>query len=297
VIASSATAVSTQTAKASWRWWYFAGEHSGYCANGRLRQDFRTCPENRSVTATNIQRRKTSKSGRVEYEIERSLFGGNESRLAQFGWFDYTCRAPKPDLRVIRQPNKGDLRFENVETTITTSKSALQKKCFGKPVSAISMYYRAGEKSPGHDTIVVDADTKFGHVVRYVISIDIKPAAEAKAPQSGPAQRRVARTVLKGNEARIAAPNYLNADCSSGPLPDLRVVAEPKNGTFRTEETSVAAERPADNSRAACNGKPVNAVAVYYKPKDEFAGDDEMAIDVDFHDGNVRRFVYAITVR
>ena len=71
----------------------------------------------------------------------------------------------------------------------------------------------------------------------------------------------------------------------------------PKNGTYRTEEASIAAERPANDSRAACIGKPVNAVAVYYKPKDEFAGDDEMVIDVDFKNGRVRRYVYAITVR
>jgi hypothetical protein len=49
--------------------------------------------------------------------------------------------------------------------------------------------------------------------------------------------------------------------------------------------------------REACNGKPVNAIAVYYKPKPDFTGIDEMGIDVDFRNGTVRRYIYTITVR
>jgi hypothetical protein len=300
VIASSASAAFTRAAQADW--WtarYRMNERSGYCNGGLWTVDVRYCPENRSVTTSQLHKRNASKPGRTEFEVERSLFPGNESRLTQFGWVDFNCRSPRPDVRVVKQPAKGNIRFEETAATVLASKSAVQKKCFGKPVSATALYYRAGEKSEGRDKVIVDADTKLGYVIRYIISIDVRAAAdaEAKAQQTGPAQQRVARSVLKGNETRLAAPNYLNADCSSGPLPDLRVIAAPKNGAYRTEETSVAAERPANNSRAACNGKPVNAVAVYYKPTDEFAGSDEMVIDVDYHDGNVRRFVYAITVR
>ena len=272
-------------------------EKAGYCNGGLWAVDVRYCPENRSVTASHVHNRKAAKPGRTEFELERSLFPGNESRLAQFGWLDTDCRSPRPDVRVIRQSAKGSVRFEEAATTVIASKSAVQRKCHGKPISVTAMYYRAGEKSEGRDKVIVDADTKLGYVMRYIISIDVKAAAEAKAQQTGPAQQRVVRSVLKGNEARIAAPNYLNADCSSGPLPDLRIISAPKNGAYRTEETSVPAERPAGNSRAACNGKSVNAVAIYYKPKDEFAGDDEMVVDVDFKNGTVRRFVYAITVR
>jgi len=301
-ISSSAAVALTETAQANW--WtarYRMNEKAGYCAGGLWTVDVRYCPENRTVTASQVHKRKASKSkvARTEFELERSLFPGNESRLVQFGWLDYDCRSPQPDVRVIKQPAKGSVRFEETAATVIASKSAVQKKCFGKPVSATAMYYRAGEKSDGRDKIIVDADTKLGYVMRYIVSIDVKAAAgtQEKAQLTGPAQQRVARSVLKGNETRLAAPNYLNADCSSGPVPDLRIVSAPKNGAYRTEETSVPAERPAGNSRAACNGKPVNAVAIYYKPKDEFAGDDEMVVDVDFKDGNVRRFVYAITVR
>ena len=301
-IAISSSAAGALTQAAHGNWWtarYLMGEKSGYCAGGLWTVDVRYCPENRSVTASHVRKRKAPKLARTEFEIDRRLFSGNESRLVQFGWRDYDCRSPQPDVRVIKQPAKGSVRFEETAATVIASKSAVQKKCFGKPVSATAMYYRAGEKSDGRDKIIVDADTKLGYVMRYIVSIDVKAAAgtQEKAQLTGPAQQRVARSVLKGNETRLAAPNYLNSDCSSGPVPDLRIVSAPKNGAYRTEETSVPAERSFGNSRAACNGKPVNAVAIYYKPKDEFAGDDEMVVDVDFKDGNVRRFLYAITVR
>ena len=299
-IASSAAVAMTEAAQANW--WtarYRMNEKAGYCAGGLWTVDLRYCPENRTVTASHVRKRKASKVARTEFEIERSLFPGNESRLVQFGWLDYDCRSPQPDVRVIKQPAKGSVRFEETAATVTASQTAVQKKCFGKPVSATAMYYRAGEKSEGSDKTIIEADTKLGYVIRYIVSIDVKAAtgAQAKAQQTGPVQQCVARSVLKGNETRLAAPNYLNADCSSGPLPDLRIISAPKNGAYRTEETSVPAERPSGNSRVACNGKPVNAVAIYYKPKDEFAGDDEMVVDVDFKDGNVRRYLYAITVR
>ena len=103
--------------------------------------------------------------------------------------------------------------------------------------------------------------------------------------------------LFAGNEARIAAFNFVNADCSSGPVPDLRIIKAPKFGDYRLEQITIPIDRSADNSRAACNGKPVNAVGVFYKPKTETTGQDMMIIDVDFRNGTVRRFRYKITVR
>lgn len=234
-------------------------------------------------------------------EYKRSLFSGSESRIVQFGWLGSDCKVPAPDIHVVTQPNKGTLRFEETAGTVTASTTALEKKCFGKPVSHTTLYYRANEKSVGRDRVVLDADTKLGHVVRYIILVDIKPgtrdAEKADRSQIRPVPERISRTVLNGNETRLAAPNYLNADCSSGPLPDVRIVEPPKNGAYRTEETSIAAERQVGKPREACNGKPVNAIAVYYKPKPDFTGIDEMGIDVDFRNGTVRRYIYTITVR
>jgi hypothetical protein len=115
--------------------------------------------------------------------------------------------------------------------------------------------------------------------------------------QEASTQETVSRSVLGANESRIAAMNYVNADCSPGPLPVLRIVTPPKNGDFRLEELSIALNRPPGNARAKCNGTPVQAVGVFYKAKPEYAGDDAMVIDVDFRHGSVKRFIYAISVR
>jgi hypothetical protein len=107
----------------------------------------------------------------------------------------------------------------------------------------------------------------------------------------------VQREVFTGNEARIAAPNWVNTDCSSGAVPDLRIATPPANGELRQEEITMPIDRPKDNNRAICNGKPVKAMGVFYKSKAGYTGADNVVIDIDFKTGVVRRFNYKITVR
>ena len=102
---------------------------------------------------------------------------------------------------------------------------------------------------------------------------------------------------MSDSETRIAATNWVNADCTSGALPTLRFVTQPQNGAIRTEETTIPIDRPASDTRASCNGKPAQAVAIFYKPNVGHTGDDTFVVDVDFHMGTVRRLNYKITVR
>ena len=64
-----------------------------------------------------------------------------------------------------------------------------------------------------------------------------------------------------------------------------------------TEETTIPIDRPASDTRSSCNGKPVQALAIFYKPNAGYTGADNVVVDVDFHVGGVRRFAYKITVR
>jgi hypothetical protein len=105
------------------------------------------------------------------------------------------------------------------------------------------------------------------------------------------------REVLSGGETRIAAINWVNADCSSGELPTVRVVTSPQNGTIRMEQTTIPIDRPKSDTRSSCNGKPVQALAIIYKPNAGYVGTDDVVMDVDFHMGGVRRVNYKITVR
>src|SRR5262245_37038904 len=135
-----------------------------------------------------------------------------------------------------------------------------------------------------------------------VSSIPLSATAQS-ASSAGPpisharSERTFNREVLTDNEARIAAMNWVNTDCSSGELPTLRFVSSPRNGVTRTEEVTIPIDRPSNDTRASCNGKPVQALAVFYKPNTGYTGPDTVVIDVDFHKGNVTRLNYRITVR
>ena len=306
IVAALATLLSatafTGTANASWRSSFLMGEKGGYCSNGLWAYDIKQCPENRGITALHKTSIKSAaKFGRTEYEFNRSLFSGSEAHLAEHGWLNRDCTmVPTPEVRIITSPKKGSLRLEHVRASVPRGKSAAHKNCYGKPINAIQVYYRSDEKASGRDSLVVDVDTKIGWIFRYTYLINIEEpkaaTAEIEIPKSLQ-EIHLERSVLTKNETRVAAFNYVNADCSSGPLPDVRIITAPKNGSYRLEETSIPIDRSPANHRATCNGKPVDALAVYYRSNDAFTGVDEMVVDADFHDGNVRRYIYAIAVQ
>jgi hypothetical protein len=122
--------------------------------------------------------------------------------------------------------------------------------------------------------------------------VEAKAAIERKMPEA-----RVKKDVFSGSEFRVAAMNYVNADCSSGPIPDVRIVAQPGNGELRTEQIRYIVDRGKDDSRNHCNGKEVDALGLFYKSRDGFTGQDQIAVDVDYRNGRVQRFLYVIAVR
>jgi membrane protease YdiL (CAAX protease family) len=117
------------------------------------------------------------------------------------------------------------------------------------------------------------------------------PAANTNAPTI------VNREVFTGSESQIAAMNFVNMDCSSDAVPEVRVVTAPANGQTRLQQLKIPIVRPANAPLAHCNGKPVEAMGVFYKSKSDFRGSDTMTLDVDFHHGKVTRFIYNISVR
>jgi hypothetical protein len=121
--------------------------------------------------------------------------------------------------------------------------------------------------------------------------------AQATVSRRTITETTVNRDVITGNESPIGARHTVKADCSSRPIPVLRVITAPQNDEYRFEETTYAVERKPGDSRVACNGKKVDAVGVHYKSKADFTGADNTVIDVDFKNGTVRRFNFKITVR
>jgi hypothetical protein len=106
-----------------------------------------------------------------------------------------------------------------------------------------------------------------------------------------------AREAFSGSEFRIAAMGHVRTDCSGGALPEVRVVTPPGGGDVRQEPVKFPVSHEKSHPRARCNGKIVDAVAVFYKSKSDFAGADKVVLDVDFKVGVIKRFTYAINIR
>ena len=104
----------------------------------------------------------------------RSLFSGSESRVAEVGWLRPDCTTSTPDIRVVKAPAHGELRFEEGKAVVSGEQTALQKQCHGKPVDALRIYYKAGTDYTGADSFTVDVDTKLGFVKRYLFTMDVR---------------------------------------------------------------------------------------------------------------------------
>jgi hypothetical protein len=107
-------------------------------------------------------------------EVKRSLFSGSESEIFNFGQLRPDCTIPTPDIRIVKPATHGDVRFEEVRTVVTADKSQLQKRCLGKPVNAVRMFYKANDDFVGKDRIVVDMDSKAGSVWRISFTVDVR---------------------------------------------------------------------------------------------------------------------------
>ena len=105
---------------------------------------------------------------------KRSLFSGTETRVAELGWLRLDCTTSSPDIRVVKAPAHGDVRFEEGKALVAADQTALQKQCHGKPVDALRIYYTASANYTGGDAFTVDVDTKLGFVKRYIFTMDVR---------------------------------------------------------------------------------------------------------------------------
>lgn len=105
---------------------------------------------------------------------KRSLFSGSELRVAELGWLSTDCTASTPDIRVVKTPSHGELRFEEAKAVVSADQTALQKQCHGKPIDALRVYYKANTDYAGGDSFTIDVDTKLGFVKRYAFTVDIR---------------------------------------------------------------------------------------------------------------------------
>lgn len=114
----------------------------------------------------------------------------------------------------------------------------------------------------------------------------------ATASAQAPAEITVERSVktLANRDTQIGV--YLNVlpDCTSGPLPTIRLVSPPTAGKVIVK----SAKAKATNYKA-CLALEVPAYVAFYKSPPEFLGDDVLTIEVKYAGG--RTEIQKITVK
>jgi hypothetical protein len=137
-----------------------------------------------SIVAAQAQNKgqgaKTTAGGDIirdwQTDFRRSVFSGNEARLFEFGWVRYDCTGPIADIRIVKPPSHGEVRFEEAISVISLVKgsSILEERCNGKPLDVVRLFYKSQERFVGPDEVVLDVDTKMGKVRRYTFAIDVR---------------------------------------------------------------------------------------------------------------------------
>lgn len=110
------------------------------------------------------------------------------------------------------------------------------------------------------------------------LSVCFASAASAQTPTETTVERSI--RALPNKDTRIGI--YLNVqpDCSSGPLPTIRLVTPPGAGKVVVK----SAKAKATNYKA-CLALEVPAYVAYYKSPPEFVGDDSLTIEVKYPSG------------
>src|SRR4051812_32881719 len=121
----------------------------------------------------------------------------------------------------------------------------------------------------------------------------ILAAAVALALASGgdaAAQEQIFRSAsaVSGKQVRLGAYEYVSKDCAPGPLPEIKVITPPKNGSLAVRHGKTKA-----GALSRCPKLEVPAQGVFYQPNARYTGADEVSYEVKRPD----RPTQAITVK
>lgn len=109
-----------------------------------------------------------------EINYKKNVFAGNEARISAMHVLNADCTATAiPDIRVVTQPTKGELRLENMQHAVDRDKNDNRFHCNGKIVDAVGIFYKAKDDK-GQDRVVLDVDFKNGTVRRYSYTLNLR---------------------------------------------------------------------------------------------------------------------------
>ncbi|MGJ5176989.1 hypothetical protein ACQR16_01880 [Bradyrhizobium oligotrophicum] len=129
--------------------------------------------------------------------------------------------------------------------------------------------------------ILLGGPAAAGLLVAATAALAQAPVAPA-TPTPAPTQTTVERSAKGVAGKAIQVGVYLNVqpDCSSGPLPSIRLVAPPGNGTVTIKRGKISA-----TNYKQCLALEVPGFIAFYQSKADFAGTDTVTLEVKFPQG------------
>jgi hypothetical protein len=131
-----------------------------------------------------------------------------------------------------------------------------------------------------------------GQSMKRFFSAAVLALAGLAAPAAAQEQSRtVERTVksVPNKDTQIGVYINVQPDCTSGPLPTIRLVSPPASGKVVVKTAKIKA-----TNYKACLALEVPAYVAFYKSPADFLGDDVLTIEVKFAGG--RTEIQKITV-
>jgi len=115
-------------------------------------------------------------------------------------------------------------------------------------------------------------------------------SATAALAQTNSAHRRT--DVIAGKSHRLGVYGNVQKDCTSGPLPTIRVVARPKHGELNVRSGKLKAGRI-----SRCPKLEATAQGIFYKANPTYQGADEVSYEIRSASGKVENHTVRIMVK
>lgn len=128
------------------------------------------------------------------------------------------------------------------------------------------------------------------HPAASVLACGLALFATGALAQSNSAYRSA--DVVAGKPHRLGVYGSVQKDCTSGPLPTIRVLTPPKHGELNVRSGTLKAGRI-----TRCPNLAAKAQGVFYKANPTFKGTDEVAYEVRSASGKVEGHTVRITVK
>jgi hypothetical protein len=125
---------------------------------------------------------------------------------------------------------------------------------------------------------------------RAMLALTLAGAAIFSTAALGQTVTRAARGE-PGKDIRVGVFINVKQDCSSGPLPTIRLVEKPANGTVTVKSGKINAK-----NYKQCLALEVPAYVAFYKSEPTFNGVDSFVIEVRFPEGRTEMQKLNVTV-